>query len=80
MIDPSDLPLRCSARLVVLSSARQVLLSDTEVLTAEDPLRPGTTRFWNIPGGGVEAGETWEQTALRELAEETGINTTPISP
>lgn len=74
------IPIRRSARLVVLSPARRVLLFDTEVLTAEDPLRPGTTRFWNAPGGGVEHGETFEQTALRELREETGIDDAPIGP
>jgi 8-oxo-dGTP pyrophosphatase MutT (NUDIX family) len=28
---------------------------------------------WNLPKGGVETGETLEQTALRELYEETGF-------
>ncbi|CAN5788470.1 NUDIX hydrolase [soil metagenome] len=74
------IPIRRSARLVVRSPARRVLLFDTEVLTAEDPLRPGTRRFWNTPGGGVEPGETFEQTALRELREETGITDARIGP
>lgn len=29
---------------------------------------------WNLPGGKLEAKETPEQAAIRELAEETGIN------
>lgn len=34
---------------------------------------------WDLPKGKVEAGETLLQGALREVAEETGINTMPLS-
>ena len=36
---------------------------------------------WEIPGGHIEKGETWQQAAKRELYEETGAiqaNITPI--
>jgi 8-oxo-dGTP diphosphatase len=30
--------------------------------------------YWTLPGGGWEAGETLEQTAVREVKEESGLN------
>lgn len=29
--------------------------------------------YWELPKGHIESGESWQQTALRELQEETGI-------
>ena len=35
--------------------------------------RYGETDVYNLPGGNVDAGETLEQTLVRELQEELGI-------
>lgn len=46
---------------------------DVEFLLIED-----LKGRWSVPKGHVEAGETLEQTALREIGEETGLKNTRI--
>ncbi len=41
--------------------------------------RRGRT-MWSLPKGHIETGETAEQTAMREVAEETGISGTIVAP
>ena len=45
----------------------------------EDPALP-EPMFWATPGGAVEPRETFEQAALRELHEETGIRADRVGP
>jgi 8-oxo-dGTP pyrophosphatase MutT (NUDIX family) len=61
-----ELPHRRAARLVVLDGRGRVLLF-------RHAGNHGQV-FWATPGGGLEAGETFEQAAYREASEELGIN------
>jgi len=71
---PDDLPVveRDVVRLVVLDARADVLLFHTH-----DPTYPELGTWWELPGGGMEDGETYRETATRELAEETGIAVRP---
>lgn len=49
-----------------------VLIKDNQVLLVKRANPPGAGR-WSLPGGKQEFGETVQQTARRELHEETGL-------
>lgn len=59
-------------RVVVRDAAGRVLLFHTQ-----DPTYPELGTWWELPGGGLEAGESHADAALRELMEETGIRADP---
>jgi ADP-ribose pyrophosphatase YjhB (NUDIX family) len=54
-----------------------VLLRPDAVLLVRRARPPGIGQ-WSLPGGGQELGETAEQAARRELAEETGLAAGPL--
>jgi 8-oxo-dGTP diphosphatase len=64
-------PQKPAARPVLAASAA-VFRPDGRVILATRTSPPASD-VWSLPGGKVEAGETLEQAALRELGEEVGV-------
>ena len=69
-----DLPVvrRSAVRLVVIEAGGRVLL-----FQIREPKHPEQGTVWELPGGGIDPGEDYVQTALRELVEETGLVVDP---
>lgn len=69
---PTERPVkrRRGARVVVVAADAVLLQGDT------DPGLPGS-RFWQVPGGGVDEEESTREAAARELHEETGLRVEP---
>ena len=59
--------MRLSSKAFVVDGAGRLLL-----LACTDPDRPGTS-WWELPGGGVEPGESEVEALVREVREETGL-------
>ena len=64
-----------AARKILLVAACAVVDADGRVLLAQRPQGKQLAGLWEFPGGKVEPGETPEETVVRELAEEIGVET-----
>ena len=62
---------------VVLVVACAFVDADGRVLLAQRPQGKPMAGLWEFPGGKVEAGETPEQTLVRETEEELGVVVRP---
>jgi 8-oxo-dGTP diphosphatase len=60
---------------VVLVAACALVDADGRVLLAQRPPGKPMAGLWEFPGGKIEPGETPEQSLVRELREELGIET-----
>ncbi len=63
-------------RVVLLSPSARVLMIKYRNVGPTGQSRP----CWTLAGGGREAGETIEQAAVREIAEETGMTDVRLGP
>ena len=66
---------RRAARVVLLNEFSEILL-----IRAQDPADPGKAPWWEIPGGGIDPGETSAEAAARELREEAGVVHATVGP
>lgn len=61
--------------ILVLNARREIFVQKR---TMTKDIYPG---FWDVAAGGVVlAGESYEDSAVRELAEELGVGNTPLTP
>lgn len=66
---------RRAVRVVLIDPGGKTLL-----LRGWDPTDPAGGAWWHVPGGGIEAGESPQAAARREMAEETGVELRDLGP
>lgn len=66
---------RRAARVVCFDPQGRFLL-----IHAHDPADRGKAPWWELPGGGIDPGETAEAACLRELREEAGVAGATMGP
>ncbi|MGI9606130.1 MAG: NUDIX domain-containing protein [Acidimicrobiales bacterium] len=66
---------RLTARVVLLDGSDRVFM-----INSSDPGDSSKPAWWEIPGGGVDFGESIAHAAAREIVEETGITEFELGP
>jgi 8-oxo-dGTP pyrophosphatase MutT (NUDIX family) len=69
-LQPYDLERSC-VRVVLRDRAGRILLFRAVLASRSD------THWWELPGGGIEPGESLQDAAVREIREETGLEISP---
>ncbi len=69
-----DLPIRKSIRILLLNSKNELLLMLIEGFDIGTLDGKKNNKFWCTIGGKIEINETFQGAALREIHEETGID------
>jgi putative (di)nucleoside polyphosphate hydrolase len=75
-VDPQSLPYRPCVGIMVLN--RQGLVWAGHRIAEPDGETAGATLLWQMPQGGIDAGEEPLPAALRELYEETGMRSVTL--
>lgn len=70
------LPYRPNVGIMALN--RQGLVWTGRRIASTDSEMAGTDKLWQMPQGGIDAGEDPYEAALRELYEETGMHTVSL--
>ena len=67
--------MESAGKPILLVAACALIDTDGRILLAQRPEGKPMAGLWEFPGGKVETGETPEETLIRELHEELGIET-----